>query len=275
MQAFKTIVVTGSNRGIGLGIVEDLLKKPYNVIMACRSLEKGNESKAKLLASNPQAQGNVSVMELDVGSSESISNFLQEFSKTKGKADILVNNAGIAGKLEAFDAEVVETTFKVNLYGTIELSERFIPFLNENGKIVTLGSSSGHLTRATTEELKGRFLSPSLTKEQLFKMASEFYERVADGTYLEHGWTKNAYGTSKLFINTYCRLLAQNPDIISKKIQAYVCCPGWVKTDMGGPNANRTLSEGIVTPMFLIELPFVVNPSLQGKFFYDKEVKSL
>ena len=63
--------------------------------------------------------------------------------------------------------------------------------------------------------------------------------------------------------------------VIAKKIQAYVCCPGWVKTDMGGPNAYRELHEGAITPMYLIDLPFEVNPEFQGKFFSDKMVRSL
>jgi len=41
---------------------------------------------------------------------------------------------------------------------------------------------------------------------------------------------------------------------------------------MGGPNAHRSLEEGVVCPVYLVDLPFKVNPEFQGKFFLDQKV---
>lgn len=67
--------------------------------------------------------------------------------------DVLVNNAGMAFKGDEFNHEIVATTFKTNFYGTVELTEKFLPFLNERGKVVIIGSTAGRLRILKSEEL--------------------------------------------------------------------------------------------------------------------------
>ena len=80
----------------------------------------------------------------------------------------MVNNAAIAFKGDAFDENVVKETFQPNFFGTVDLSEKFLPLLNQNGKIVTLGSRAGLSKILKTEELKSRFLKENITREELF-----------------------------------------------------------------------------------------------------------
>jgi hypothetical protein len=65
---------------------------------------------------------------------------------------------------------------------------------------------AGHIKIIKTKELKSRFNDEDLTKEKLFALANEFSENVRYGTFEAKGWSKTAYGTSKLLINLYPRV---------------------------------------------------------------------
>lgn len=111
MQALKNIIVTGSNKGIGLGIVEHLASKPgWHIIMACRNPELGEKSKAEVLAKHPGAT--VSLERLDVSDSKSIDAFVEAVKAKYNPIHVLVNNAGVGVKGDAFDSEVINYTFQ-------------------------------------------------------------------------------------------------------------------------------------------------------------------
>ena len=75
----------------------------------------------------------------------------------------------------------MEQVHLFNLIIVVYLSEKFLPLLKQNGKIVTVGSTAGLSTRVQTKELKQKFLNPNLTREELISLAKEFYEAVKDG----------------------------------------------------------------------------------------------
>ena len=89
----KIIVVTGGNSGLGLEAVKAFASKNATVIMACRSVEKGERAKNQLIAQN--SNGSISVMQLDLTDLSSIRNFVAEFKKQYNQLNILLNNAGI------------------------------------------------------------------------------------------------------------------------------------------------------------------------------------
>ena len=86
----------------------------------------------------------------------------------------------MAIKGDEFNLEVVSFTFKTNFYGTIELTEKFLPLLNENGKIITIGSSAGKSKFLKSDELKNRFKKPNITREEVFALAKEFHDVVGN-----------------------------------------------------------------------------------------------
>ena len=228
-----------------------------------------------MIAKHPQAS--IETEQLDVSSSESIKKFVAAVADKYKHVDVLVNNAGIAWKGDTFNSEVVQSTFATNLYGTIELSESMIPLLNNQGKIVTVGSMMGkyHLFK-NSEEWKAKFSNPSITKEQLLGYLHEFEEAVKKGDYAEKGFPKSAYGMSKLGVNIYTmRILSQRQDVKDKHIQVYAQCPGYVNTDMSSHKGPLTIEEGARTTVFLVELPFEVNPDFQGQFFERSALSSL
>jgi NAD(P)-dependent dehydrogenase (short-subunit alcohol dehydrogenase family) len=89
----KTVIVTGGNSGLGYNAVKAFAEKSARVIMACRSLSKGELAKKQIFDHHPKA--NITVMELDLEDLKSIHRFADNFKKTFAQLDILVNNAGI------------------------------------------------------------------------------------------------------------------------------------------------------------------------------------
>jgi len=89
----KTVIVTGGNSGLGYESVKAFALKGAQVIMACRSMLKGEEAKKQIIRFLPSAD--ISVMELDLTDLKSIRNFATEFKKNHSRLDVLLNNAGI------------------------------------------------------------------------------------------------------------------------------------------------------------------------------------
>ena len=79
---------------------------------------------------------------------------------------------------------------------------------------------------------------------------------------------------SKLGINTWTSTLTNHSEVLKKGLQAYVCCPGFVKTDMTNNRGVLSVEKGIKTPMFLVNLPFEVNKEFQGQFFQAGRLSS-
>jgi len=275
MEALKTIVITGSNKGIGLGIAENLFQKPYQIILACRNLELATKAKAKLEAQFPSSPGKLLIRELDITSAKSIQDFADSFEKENVLIDVLLNNAGIAYKGDAFDENVVRETLQTNFYGTVEFTEKMLKNIKYQGKVVFIGSSAGKSKILKSQDLANRFNETSITRDKLFALAGEFISDVKQNTYEKNGWPKWGYGVSKLLVNNYARALSHYQEVKEKKLQVYTCCPGWVKTDMAGDKAPLTIPEGVLTPVYLVELPFEVNEKFQGNFFYKLEVASI
>lgn len=110
MQKLRNIIVTGSNKGIGYGIVENLAQKQgWNIIMACRNVELANKSRDELLGKFKDA--NIHVEQLDVTDKKSIQNFVQLVADKYKTVDVLINNAGVARKGDEFNEEVAQWTF--------------------------------------------------------------------------------------------------------------------------------------------------------------------
>ncbi len=188
----KTGIITGSSRGIGLATLELLVANAdVNLI--------GTSTSGKSSISQP----NVNFYALDLSNSESI----QGFAATIGnqKIDFLINNAGIL--IEKWDEAVInldqlKQTFGVNLFGTIELTERLLPNFNKDAHIVNITSEWGSFSEKNFDE------------------------------YQPH------YKMSKSALNMYTKLLSKRLE--KQQIIVSSLDPGWTQTDMGGPDATQT-----------------------------------
>jgi len=273
----KVILITGSNKGIGYGIIETLLEKKSKlvIILSARNEELGKKSYELLSSKYPDSKDKFYFHQLDITKEDSIKNFCNWVKEKFGKLDYLVNNAGVATHGDLFNIDVCNSTFEVNVYGTINFTEYILKnnMINKSGKIIMVGSIAGSLNKLKNEELKNGFKKATTYKE-LLDMGELFKKSVINDSVEKDGWCKNTYAVSKMIVNSYARVLALRDEIKNNDISVYSAHPGWVKTDMAGPKAPLSIKEGAETEVFLIELPDGINPEYQGKYFDKCKVSS-
>lgn len=233
----KVAVVTGANRGLGWETCRQLAKKGIQVILTSRDEEKGKAAAEKLQAE----QLEVKFYPLDVTSADSIEHLAQFVRNEFGKLDILVNNAGILPDpveypaASVFNAKIstLQQTMETNVYGPLLLCQALIPLMKQHnyGRVVNVSSGVAQVSGM---------------------------DRMS-GTY-------PAYRISKTALNVLTRMLAY--ELKDTNILVNSVCPGWVKTDMGGPNATRTIEQGVDTIVWLATLP---DDGPTNGFFRDRQ----
>ena len=228
----RVALVTGANRGMGLEIVRQLSRLGLIAVLAARDLEKGKVAAATLAAE----EFHVPVVALDVTDADSIRAAVAEVRGLFGRIDVLVNNAAILmeGLLPEdtsvldVSGDLVNQTFLTNTVGPLRMIQATVPGMRERGygRIVNLSSGAGQLA-----EMGGGF---------------------------------PAYRLSKSALNALTRITAA--ELGAHEIKINSVCPGWVRTDMGGPHATRTVEHGAETAVWLATLP---EDGPTGGFFRD------
>ncbi|MFZ0547168.1 MAG: SDR family oxidoreductase [Candidatus Promineifilaceae bacterium] len=229
MNEKRLAVVTGGNRGIGLEVCRELARRDIRVILTARSNSKGQETAEQLTAEGLD----VSFLQLDVTDQNSVRRLVKTLADQYGRLDILVNNAGIfidrGMAVTEVDLVLIRQTMETNFYGPLRLCQMLVPLMARNnyGRIVNLSSTQGSLHHM--------------------------------------GGTALGYKTSKTAINVLTKVLAV--EVHSRNILVNSVDPGWVKTDMGGSHASRSLEQGAETVVWLATLP---DDGPSGGFFRDK-----
>ncbi|XP_072471122.1 carbonyl reductase [NADPH] 1-like [Notamacropus eugenii] len=269
----RVAIVTGSKKGIGFAIVRDLCKKfPGDVILTARNPTLGQEAVNKL----KQEGLNPLFHQLDITDLQSIGT-LREFLKERyGGVDVLVNNAGIAfkaGDTTPFPIQA-EVTLQTNFFGTRVVSGELLPLIKPQGRVVNVSSFwSLQSLKNCSPELQQKFRSDTITEEELVGLMNKFVEDAKKGVHKEEVWPTMAYGVSKIGVTVLSRIQARqlNEQRKGDNILLNACCPGWVRTDMGGPWAPKSVEEGVETPVYLTLLsPSVTEPHRQ--FVSEKKV---
>jgi NAD(P)-dependent dehydrogenase (short-subunit alcohol dehydrogenase family) len=236
MQNHKTdspqriALITGANRGIGFETAQQLAARKFHVVIAARDEAKGQQAAAAV-----QAQGGkATFLTLDVNSSESIRSAAMEFATIADHLDVLINNAAIYPddgiNVLSVSRPLMAQTFETNVFGPLEVTQAFLPFLRKSESARVINFSSGY------GQLDG--LSPDVP----------------------------SYCLSKLTINGLTIMLAAA--LRADRIAVNSMCPGWVRTDMGGPNATLSIEEVAVSAIWLAaEAPH----ELTGKFYRDRK----
>jgi NAD(P)-dependent dehydrogenase (short-subunit alcohol dehydrogenase family) len=230
-SAAPIAVVTGGNRGLGLETCRKLARQGFSVVLAARDLDAAARAAAGI-----SGEGLVQPWQLDVTSPESVDTFARRAGQELKRIHVLVNNAGIA--LKGFDAGVVERTLAVNFFGALRVTQSLEALLDDGGNIVMVSSGMGELS-AYSPELRARFLDPALSLDALLALIDEFVDAVKSGQHERKGWPSSAYRVSKASLNAVTRILARD-----QRRHVNAVCPGWVRTDMGGSGASRSVDHG-------------------------------
>lgn len=225
----RTVLITGSNRGIGFETARQLARRGFHVILGAR-----DESKGRNAAESIAGDRKTSFLSVDVSSSETIRNAASRFGEIADHLDVLINNAAIYPDkgltILTLPRDRLTETFQTNTFGPLEVTQAFLSYLRRSsaGRVINVSSGYGQLEGLSADV-------PS-------------------------------YCLSKLALNGLTIMLADalKPD----RIAVNSMCPGWVRTDMGGPNATRSVEQGADTAVWLAdEAPH----ELTGKFFRDRK----
>ena len=225
----KTVLVTGANKGIGREVAGQLARKGFHVFVAARNPDAGRKAADEI----GKQSGKATFIEVDVTDNASVRAAAREFSKIADHLDVLVNNAGIMmdgddAILEVSD-NIFRRTIETNVLGALRATRAFTPLL--------------------VKSKAPRVINVSSSGGQLTGGAD--------------GWSP-AYCISKTALNGVTSQLAA----ALPKFAVNSVCPGWVRTDMGGRNATRSVEEGADTIVWLAsEAP----QGLTGKFLRDRK----
>lgn len=208
----KTVLVTGSNKGIGLEVVRQLARGGHRLLLAARDAQKG-EAAVALLAKEKLT---VMAIVLDVTDPVSIEQAARRVQAEFGTLDVLINNAAVLLKedqsLATGTAEVFHKTMRTNVFGPVAVTRAFLPLMRDGARVIMTSSGGGSMTDPVG------------------------------------GWAP-VYCVSKSSLNAATRHLAFELD--NRKISVNAYCPGWVKTDMGGQSAPRNVEQGADTAVWL------------------------
>ena len=154
-QLGKTVLVTGANSGLGFETSKALLDKGAKVIMACRSKDKADAAKKKLLSEN--SERNIDVLELDLADLDKINNISKDIIEKYERLDVLINNAGIMAPPRTLSAQGLEIQFAVNHLGHMALTNNLMPLIEKTkeSRVVTVTSGAQYFGRINWDDLQG------------------------------------------------------------------------------------------------------------------------
>jgi len=227
-------VISGASRGLGFETCRQLGRRGYRVLLTARDPVRGKAAAGAL-----QDEGlNVGFFPLDVTDADSVRALAGYLEREYGRLDVLINNAGVyldpmppddpsASSVFRADIATVRYSMETNAYGALRLCQALIPLMQGSGRVVNVSSGMGQLA-----EMNG----------------------CCPG-----------YRFSKAALNVLTRILAD--ELKATRIKVNSVCPGWVRTDMGGPDAERSVEEGADTIVWLATLP---DDGPSGGFFRDR-----
>ncbi|MEY2585725.1 MAG: hypothetical protein QOD80_1751 [Verrucomicrobiota bacterium] len=229
MKKQKTALVTGANKGIGFEVARELARMGFRVFLGARNAKAGRAAAEKL-----QGAGEVVFLEIDISNEKSIAGAVDELARQSEHLDVLINNAGILLDEDksalTLTPDIFEKTLRTNTLGPWLVAEAFAPLLKKGREPRIVNVSSGG-------------------------------GQLEDGA---DGWAP-AYCVSKTALNgVTVQLAAALPKFAVNSV-----CPGWVRTDMGGENATRSVAEGAAT---IVWLATAAPHDLTGKFVKDRKV---
>ncbi|XP_073829283.1 SDR family oxidoreductase sniffer isoform X1 [Musca autumnalis] len=237
----NSILITGCNRGLGLGLVKALValpKPPKHVFATCRNKEQAKELQ-QLAAQHP----NIHIIEIDLLNFNEYDRVVKEIDDiTQGQGlNVLFNNAAISSNeqsLSTVKADEMLNTLNVNVVVPLMFTKACLPLLEKASKL-------------------NDNMEMGLQRAAIINMSSLLgsIEKNTWGSYY-------SYGTSKTALNSITKALSV--DLASQKILCVSMHPGWVRTDMGGPMAPLEVGS---TTTEIIDTILKFNAKHHGGFY--------
>ncbi|XP_078525318.1 C-signal-like [Lissotriton helveticus] len=223
----RTVLITGCNRGLGLEIVRQLLEKPNapeQIFATCRTPE---SPKCQALNELAAKHSNLKVIQLEATDPESVSKAAKEVEAHLNGAglNVLINNAGILTpcSIENVDAEDMLHVYSTNVVGPLLVVKAFLHLLKKAAK-------DNHEAGMSCSKAAVINMSAGLASITVCQETYDFIPVVS-------------YRCSKTALNmlTKCQALGYTSDgVLCTAIH-----PGWVQTDLGGPNASLTTLDSV------------------------------
>jgi len=221
MSEHPLAVVTGAYRGLGLETCRQLAERGYRVLLTARRDETGQKAAAELATAGHE----VAYQRLDVTDEASRLALRDRVQEDGGRFEVLVNNAGIfpdpapgepASSILRSELEPIRQAFETNTLASLRLCQLLIPLMEGHGRVVNVSSGMGQLS-----DMNG--FCP-------------------------------AYRLSKTALNAVTRIFADELGAESG-VKINSVCPGWVRTEMGGPNAHLSIEDGAKGIVWAATLP--------------------
>jgi NAD(P)-dependent dehydrogenase (short-subunit alcohol dehydrogenase family) len=220
------ILITGANRGLGLELVRLCAARGDRVFAGCRSPERDTG----LQDLSDRYPGQIDVISMEITDTASLDHCVQQVRSGVDALDMLINNAAINDEgetLRTFDAQKAAQQWMVNAVGQVLVAQKFLDLLRAgtDPKIINITSEAGSIS--TMNHFRGYY-----------------------------------YFGSKAAMNMFSRAMAWDPDTAG--ITTIALHPGWVRTDMGGSNADISVTESAEG---ILEVTDGLGPEDNGKFY--------
>ena len=261
--ARRTALVTGASRGLGRETCRRLATRGFHVIATARDAGDAGGVAAGLSHERPGAQVDSLPVPLDVADRASIAHAAAHLIRARETVDVLVNNAGVS--VAGCDAAAARATLETNFFGPLRVTKALLPLIPAGGTIVMVSSSEGELC-GLAPSLRARFGDPNLTRPQLVDLMNQFIADVAAGKHRAQGWPSNAYRVSEIGLNALVRVWA--PKLARRQIAINAVDPGKVRTEMGGPDAHRSVEQGSASIVWVAS-NITGKDGPTGEFFRD------
>jgi NAD(P)-dependent dehydrogenase (short-subunit alcohol dehydrogenase family) len=223
-----TALITGANKGIGYEVARQLGQQGFRIWLSGRNPERVQTAVDQLHQEGIPVAGLV----MDTGDLASIAQAVSQVKSHLPHLDVLINNAALlldeGRSLLSLSPTELQQGLQINSLGPVWVTQAFLPILKPGSRVINVSSGAGE------------WRDPPSTWAPL-------------------------YSTSKTALNLLTRHLAR--ELSPQGIAINAVCPGWVKTDMGGSGANRSVEKGAET---IVWLATEAAPELSGRFFRDK-----